>query len=214
MHRKLTTNLASLLLLFFFAVAMRGQTTAAPNELPTDPAYAKQQQPFTFRERMKWLAQSTVGGESLLAGVFTAGYGTALNHPPEYGPHFEGFAQRYGIRMSGVAVSNTMEVGLGALWGEDPHYYRLGSGHPFKARVKSVVLETFYSRKRSGGFSPAYARLIAVPSSNFLSNTWRTDSEADASHAILRTVYGFAGHMTRNAWEEFRPDKKHQPGPE
>lgn len=207
MRCKLTNTFAPVLLLFC-PIAVRGQTTHSFNQLPTDPAYATAQ-PIDFRQRMEWLARSTVGGESLVAGAFTAAYGTAVDRPPEYGPHVDGFAQRFAIRMSGVATSNTIEAGLGALWGEDPQYYRLGSAHTVKARLRRVVLETFYSRKRDGGFSPAYARLIAVPSSNFISNTWRADSEADASHAILRTVYGFAGHMTRNAWEEFRPAKKY-----
>jgi hypothetical protein len=206
---KHTTILAPLLLLLG---ALPLYSQAAAEVLPAAPSFAAPSSaspsPANFRDRMHWVVRNTVGEESLVAGLATAGFGTAQDHPAEYGTHFDGFAQRYAIRMSGVATSNLMEAGLGSLWGEDPKYYRLGATYSFKARLKQVALETFYSRKRGGGFTPAYARLIAVPSSNFLSNTWRADSEADTSHALLRTVYGFAGHMTRNAWEEFRPGKK------
>ncbi len=163
---------------------------------------------MTLRQRMQWTLHSTVGTESLTAGVISAGFGTATDRPSEYGPHWEGFAERYGMRLAGVATSNTMEAGLGMLWGEDPHYYAVGRGKRFGARVKNVVRETFLARERDGGYGLAYARLIAVPGSNFLSNTWRADSEANVHDALFRTLLGFAGHMTRNAWEEFRPERE------
>ena len=39
---------------------------------------------------------------------------------------------------------------------------------------------TFTAPRPDGHYAPAYARFIAIPGSNFLSNTWRADSEADA----------------------------------
>lgn len=50
------------------------------------------------------------------------------------------------------------------------------------------------------------ARFIAIPAMNFLSNTWRPDSEANYHDAALRSLEGFAGLMAANAFEEFRPD--------
>lgn len=65
---------------------------------------------------------------------------------------------------------------------------------------------TFVARNRDGGLMPAYARFIAVPGSNFLSNTWREPSEATPSRAVFRTGLGFLGRMASNAFEEFWPD--------
>ncbi len=180
---------------------------AAKQELPSAPQVQPVYHPMTFQQRIAWLEHSTVGAESLTAGVFSAAIGTADDRPKEYGTHFEGFAERYGMRLAGVATSNTMEAGLGMVFGEDPHYYPVGRGAPLKRRAKSIVHQTFYARERDGGYSLAYARLIAVPASNFLSNTWRADSEANVHDALIRTALGFAGHMTRNAWEEFRPNQ-------
>jgi len=41
-----------------------------------------------------------------------------------------------------------------------------------------------------------------------LSNTWRADSVADASHAAKRTGWGFLGRMGNNTFQEFWPDVK------
>jgi hypothetical protein len=44
---------------------------------------------------------------------------------------------------------------------------------------------TFVARNRQGQFGPAYARYIAIPGNNFISNAWRADSEATVGNASL-----------------------------
>lgn len=161
-------------------------------------------EPITGEGRLEWLAKSTLYPKSLLAGVFSAAIGTGLDHPREDGPHWDGFAERYGIRLTGIATSDTMEAGLGALWGEDPRYKREPE-KSFGGRLGSVVEQGFMTRRRDGHFAPAYARYLAVSGSNFLSNTWRADSESDSSHAGYRIGLGFAGQIGSNAWDEFWP---------
>jgi hypothetical protein len=162
---------------------------------------------ITPRQRFNWFVDRTIGPPTLTAGLFTAGFGTARNSPKEYGTHWEGFGKRYGIRMTGISTGNAMEATLGAIWGEDPRYrdYRQ-AGEPFKDRARHVVVMTFVARDRSGNLMPAYARYIAQPANNFLSNTWRADSEANTRSAVFRTFWGFLGLMGRNAFDEFWPD--------
>jgi len=161
------------------------------------------------KERLRWVIRGTFGPKSLIVGVFSAGISTADNTPKEYGPHWDGFAKRYGMRFTGVATSDTMEAGLGAIWGEDPRYVR--SADPaFKKRLGHVFLLTFTARNREGELKPAYARFIAIPGSNFLSNTWRADSVSDSSHALTRSAYGILFRLASDAWSEFWPDMKHK----
>jgi len=162
-------------------------------------------EPLSGKQRVRWAASETFGLESWLVGIWTAGIGTARNKPEEYGPHWDGFAKRYGIRFSGIAASNTIEAGLGALWGEDPRYVR-SQNSPFKKRVGNVFLYTFMARNREGKRMPAYARYIAIPGNNFLSNTWRVGSEATTNDALARTGYGLIADVAGNAWSEFWPD--------
>jgi hypothetical protein len=109
------------------------------------------------------------------------------------------------MRLTGIATSNVMEAGLGAIWGENPRYIR-AAGAPFGNRIGHIVKMTFLAQNRDGKSRPAYARYIAIPGNNFLSNTWRADSEATVSRASLRTALGFLGRMGTNAFEEFWPD--------
>jgi hypothetical protein len=109
------------------------------------------------------------------------------------------------MRLTGVSTGKAMEAGFGALWGEDPRYPR-AEGRPFKSRVGNVIKMTFLARDSHGRSMPAYARYIAIPGSNFLSNTWRADSVATTGHALERTGLGVLGRMASNAFAEFWPD--------
>jgi len=162
--------------------------------------------PVTGPERFKWFVKSTVGPSSLfLYGPLSAALGTATNSPEEYGPHWAGFGKRYGMRLTWVSTGNAMEASLGAIWGEDLRYFP-SPNRAFEARVEYVISSTFAAPGRDGRFRPAYARFAGNVGNNFLSNTWRADSEADAGHAALRCLYGVLGKMGSNTFIEFWPD--------
>jgi hypothetical protein len=163
-------------------------------------------QPITGKQRFHWFVKSTVGPTSLFAvGPGSAAWSTAFNSPKEYGPHWDGFGKRYGMRLTGVSVGNAMEVGLGAIWGEDPRYFR-SPDHAFKKRVKYVLLSSFLAPAPDGRWRPAYARFAGNIGNNFLSNTWRVPSDSTTGKASVRCVYGVLGELGGNAFEEFWPD--------
>lgn len=170
--------------------------------VPRSPADYKA---ITAEGRFFWFVRSTVGPKSLAGGLFTAGYGTAVNSPSEYGTHWVGFAQRYGMRLTGVSTGNAIEASLGAVWGEDPRYFHTVH-RPFGERVKNVIDLTFRAYRPDGDRHLAYARYVATAGNNFLSNTWRVPSESDWQHALERTAEGFAGRAISNAFSEFVPE--------
>jgi len=164
--------------------------------------------PITGAERGKWFLVSTVGPTSLLgAGIISAGFGTLVNSPEEYGPHWEGFGKRYGMRLTGISTGNAMEASLGALWGEDPRYFP-SPDKQFGARVKHIIKSTFMAPGRDGRYRLAYARYTANIGNNYLSNLWRVESEATASAAAWRCLWGTTGRASASAFAEFWPDVK------
>ena len=157
--------------------------------------------PITSGGRTEWFLKSTVGPQSLAAGVLSAGWGTAFNKPEEYGPQFSGFAKRYGMRLTGVAASNALEATLGALRHEDPRY--MDSGGTIWGKVKHSATMTVMAYRPDGSLTPAYARYAGIAGSNFLSNSWRVDSESTARAAASRIALGFAGRFAGNVFQEF-----------
>jgi len=195
------------------AAAEEPQKPEAPQAKPQGPPATSLKvipaqapyQPLSAKQRVQWATSETFGLESCLVGIWTAGITTARNKPEEYGPHWDGFAKRYGMRFTGIAASNTIEAGLGAIWGEDPRYVR-NQNLPFNRRVGNVFVFSFTARNRQGRLMPAYARYIAIPGNNFLSNTWRVGSESTTNQALARTGYGVLAEIAGNAWTEFWPD--------
>jgi len=172
---------------------------------PASSSSSDARQPITAKGRIDWVVKGTIGPESLGAGLFSAGWGTLFNRPKTYGPHWEGFGDRYGMRLTGIAASNAVEAGLGAIWGEDPRYIR-DAGAPFGHRIGHAVKMTFLAQNRDGSVTPAYARFVAIPGTNFLSNTWRAPGDDNANRAAIRAGLGFLSRLGGNTFYEFWPD--------
>lgn len=161
--------------------------------------------PITDRERADWAIRSTVGLRSLGVGVLSAGWNTAWNRPEEYHGTWEGFGKRYAVRLSGVAIGNGMEAGLGTLWGEDPRYTPAGGGNAWQ-RIGHATRMTVMAYNREGQLMPAYARYAGTVGNNFITNAWRPDSENSAGGAMARSAIGITGRLASNLFEEFWPD--------
>jgi hypothetical protein len=207
---RIICSLAVLLVISVQASAQSGSAEIPEQSTPGRLAIAglvakKPYEPITGRQRVHWFVRSTAGPESVVAGVLSAGISTATDEPREYGPSWGGFGRRYGIRFTGISTGNAIEAGLGAIWGEDPRYDRAAEG-PFGGRVWNAIKLTFVARYPDGHLAPAYARLIAVPGNNLLSNTWRAESETHAGDIAMRTMLGILGRMGANAFVEFWPD--------
>ena len=164
-------------------------------------------QPITTTGRLRWFVLNSIGPQSLAAGVFSAAIGTAMNSPSEYGPHWEGFGKRYGLRLTGIVTQNAMEAGIGTLWGEDPRYFRT-QDEPLRRRIRNILVMTVTARGRDGDLHPAYARYIAIGGGNLLSDTWRPESQETVGSTIGRIGLGFAGRAAGDAFLEFWPDIK------
>ncbi|MBI5280956.1 MAG: hypothetical protein HY858_04675 [Candidatus Solibacter usitatus] len=176
---------------------------------PGTPLSAANYSYATGADRFKWFVNSTVGPASLLAaGPISSGWRTLRNTPPEYGPHWEGFGKRYGMRMAGVATDNAIEAVVGAALREDPRYVPAAPGTPFGGRVKRTLYLTFFTYRPDGSTRFYYGRIAGNVGGNFLANAWRVQSANSAGNAALRCVWGLTSRMSANAFQEFWPTVK------
>ena len=138
-------------------------------------------------------------------GILSAG-GRAVNRPGAYGPHWSGFADRFGIGMAGSAVGNGIEVSAGLALREDPRYFRVPE-EAFKSRLGNVSRFTFSARGEDGSLGPVPAtlRLLFV---TFSQTPGAFAVKPNAHDALLRSSEGFGGRMAADAFQEFWPDVK------
>jgi hypothetical protein len=154
---------------------------------------------------MHWAATTSVHPQRFAGYVISSGLSTLTNSPEEYGQHWGGWAKRVGLRASTGATGLLLETGIGAMWHENPRYFR-ASGKPIRSRVKSILLQTILVYNSDAHLVPAYARYIAIPTNSYLTNAWRPDSTTDVAHTLGRVELSFLDRMIGNAFSEFGPD--------
>ena len=181
------------------------QSIVKPSDSVSNGITPSDYRPLTKAQRTNWFIESVVGPESLAAGLASAGWGTALDRPREYGPHISGFAQRYVMRLPEVAMGNAIEAGLGAVWQEDPRYNRSGQGKLWH-RVRHAATMTVLAYRSDGHAAPAYARYAGIVGENLIANGWRVDSERSVNTALTQSALGFAGRFASNLFGEFWTD--------
>jgi hypothetical protein len=170
------------------------------------PVTAETYVPVTPAQRMDWIVDGTIGKRSLtVVGPLATAWQTAFNTPEEWGRGFSGIARRYAQREADVAISNTIEAGLGALWGEDPRYIPSGRKGIWP-RARYAIKTVFLAQRRDGRLQPAWGRYAGNTVNNLIENTWLPPSMTTGRQTALRSGLGMLGRLGGNAWEEFWPD--------
>jgi hypothetical protein len=149
--------------------------------------------------------RSTVGPAAWASGLLSATWYTGWNSPPEWGTGLRGVGKRLGDHQATAGISNGLEAGLGALWGEDPRYPR-SADRRVRSRVASIFKDLFYAPYADGRRRFAYARLAAAFGNNAIDDLWLPPSSRDWGSTIRRTGYAYLAHLAVDAFEEFWPD--------
>jgi len=163
--------------------------------------------PITGIERINWIVEGMLGPRSLAVGVIASTWQTSWRIPDEWSRSAFGFRERYLEREADVAISNTIEAGLGALWGEDPRYIRAPRGSArsrFAYAVKTVVL----APRADGQLKPAWGRFAGNVFNNVIENAWLPPSMTTPGQTALRSANGMLGRLAGNLWDEFWPEIK------
>jgi hypothetical protein len=213
---------AGLFVLLIFAVPADAQTGEARRNSPclcdADRPITERQIPpllgsgsITRGERVGWIVDGIVGPPSLGVGVLAGALQTSFDTPKEWHRTWRGFGKRYLAREADVAISNTIEGGLGAMWGEDPRYLRSerrGLWPRARYAMKTVVL----APRRDGHLAPAWGRFAGNIVNNIIENRWLPPSVTTPGQTTLRSANGFLGRLAGNLWDEFWPDVRKRLG--
>jgi len=173
---------------------------------PDPPLTAATYVPITGMQRIDWIVDGTVGRKSLfVVGPLATVWQTAWNNPEEWGRGVDGVAKRYAEREVDVAISNSIEAGVGALWGEEPRYIRSGRKGIWP-RARYAMKTVFLAQGRDGRLRPAWGRYAGNTLNNLIENSWLPPSMTTGRQTALRSGLGMLGRLGGNAWEEFWPD--------
>jgi hypothetical protein len=200
------TPRATLSCFFAIALVVAASRPALCQSADPAPVTAEAYVPITPAQRVDWIVDGTIGKRSLtVVGPLATAWQTAFNTPEEWGRGFSGIAKRYAQREADVAISNTIEAGLGALWGEDPRYIPSGRKGIWP-RARYAMKTVFLAQRRDGSLKPAWGRYAGNTLNNVIENAWLPPSMTTGRQTALRSGLGMLGRLGGNAWDEFWPD--------
>jgi hypothetical protein len=189
------------------AAAMQAESAEGAVSTTPDPAPAPQQPyvPIDAEQRVDWIVGGTIGPRTLGVGVLATAWQTGWNTPDEWGRSWSGAAKRYSEREADVAISNTIEAGLGAIWGEEPRYIPAPPG-TVRSRTRHALKTVMLAQRRDGHLAPAWGRYAGNVLNNLIENTWLPPSVTTPRQTAIRSAEGLLARLVENLWEEFWPD--------
>jgi hypothetical protein len=176
-----------------------------PGVLPGVPPYVPPYVPIDARLRVDWIVGGTIGARSLGVGVLATAWQTGWNTPEEWGRTWRGAGKRYLAREADVAISNTIEAGLGAIWDEEPRYIAAPPG-TVRSRAVHALKTVLLAQRRDGHLAPAWGRYAGNVLNTLIENAWLPASITTSRQTAIRSANGFLGRIAGNLWEEFWPD--------
>lgn len=189
-------------LLWFGPSTVNAQTVSnSPSDTEKPPA------PITGVERINWIVEGMLGPRGLAVGVLATTWQMSWDTPREWPRSSYGFQLRYLEREADVAISNTLEAGLGALWGEDPRYFRAPHGS-VRSRAAHAFKTVVLAPRPDGQFKLAWGRFAGNVVNNVIENAWLPPSMTTPGQTALRSANGLLGRLAGNLWDEFWPDIK------
>jgi len=178
---------------------------AVAHAQPVAAPQASVNSPMTGQERIDWIVGGTIGPKSLGVGVIASAWQTAWNVPDEWGRSWSGAGKRYLQREADVAISNTIEAGLGAIWGERADYIP-SHKQGIKPRLGYALKTVFLAYRPDGHLAPAWGRYAGNTFNNLIENAWLPPSATTWQQTTWRSASGFGTRALGNVWDEFWPD--------
>ena len=161
-----------------------------------------------MKDRWNWYLSDTFGPGALFRTGFVAAMDQADNDPPEWEQGMAGFGRRAASRFGRLALQETIEMGGGALLGEDPRYRRCACSGFFR-RSGHALVSTVLTRNRNGKPTVAFARLGGVYGGSMLATRlWYPDryTATGDGFRLANISLGVSGGV--NLMREFWPDLK------
>ncbi|WP_047496021.1 hypothetical protein [Terriglobus sp. TAA 43] len=150
------------------------------------------------------LKMGTVG--AVFSAAFTGGRQQLLDARPHYGTDSGAYGERVGADFARQSTQAIMNGGMSAILRDDPRYYVLGSGHPFKSRVIYAAERVLITHKDSGGDTVNIPLFTGIVASQALANGIYPDQDREWTRVATGSLGSIASRMATQQFKEFGDD--------
>ncbi len=192
------------------------QSPSTPASQPVAPGHltspgvdvASAYKPYTVGQKFKADTHNVFGPIALIAVGVSAGFDQLTNTPSEWHQGAEGYGKRYASEFGDNAAHQYFGFVLQSALHEDPRYFP-SADRSTKARIRSVIHQTFLAHKDSGGEEFAFARWGSAFGAGFLSDTWQPRSTSHVHDGLEEGGVLLGIDVGLNLAEEFIPFFRH-----
>jgi len=158
------------------------------------------------RERVRQYRRHTLGRRALARSAAGAAFGTALNHPHEWGRGPAGFGRRLASGFAQHVVKNTIALGVGA-WRHEVPGYVPSHRHGAWPRTKYALTNTFLVRREHHrGKSIAAGRISGAMGAGMVSRLWQPARLRTVQSGLASGGISLGADAGSNVLREFWPD--------
>ena len=177
---------------------------ALPNLLTVENASSLP--PLTTKEKFKAEAESVFDPVEIVFVGIQAGIGQADNDNPTYGQGFVGYSKRYGTAYADTVIAS---FNTAAIWPsllhQDPRYYQLGKGNPWRRMEYSAMRVVITRSDRTGNAQFNYSEFIGNGLASVLSNAYHPGPHTIVSTSNVMGTQVLVDVLS-NELKEFWPD--------
>ena len=185
-------------------ICLSAQVETNSPQQPGQLAATKVVRPLSVTEKFDYSVVQAFGLRGFLGAGVGASIGQAEDRPKEWGGGATGFADRYGSSFATHFSRQVIAFGMESTLHEDPRYFPC-EDKAFKARLKSVLIQTVTVRTDYGTRQIAYARIGSAFAAGELSNAWQPRSTDSFGDGLLRGAIMLGGDASYNFLQEFVP---------
>lgn len=162
-------------------------------------------EPLSRSEKVKYAVKHTIGPGALIDRAVLAGFNQMRDHPDEWPGGMEGYARRYGYRMTRLAVRNAVLLGADVAFGTDPRYDRCDCSGALP-RIGHAFRRVIIARKDNGGEMFNFGRVGGAYAGSFVAYRLYPSQYHDADRAATSASMYLATRGVTNVVREFWPE--------
>lgn len=159
---------------------------------------------LTSHEKFHYRVIEQFGIRGFLGSAISAGIGQGLDVPDAWGPHWDGYAKRYGSGFAAGISRQVFALGLDHLLHQDPRYFP-SSQVDFGPRLRNVLKQVVIAKDDNGQATTASSRIGSAFASGFLANAWQPQGHGGIGDGLERGGLTLAGDAAFFVVQEFVP---------
>jgi hypothetical protein len=207
-------RLAGIVAAVALASSIQGQDLLGGQDLPLEkqlpPTFHcgdRDDLPMSHKDKACYWWTNSFNAEMIFGAAFNTALDPIFNGSTNkyWGQGAEGFARRFGTRVTQSMAKGSGQALVGALFKEDRRFY-VSRKQGFWPRFGFALTHTVIVKNDNGREQLSAGRIAGAFSSGFVGMAWTPEPINTTQAALVRSGTAMGGVLAGSVWKEFQPD--------